>query len=228
MSTNSYLINSKRFKWGPGSITLNPDKVRFLKKYTKGSCLDVGTGSGIYANFLYSEGHFTVGVDNEIQFVKKASKNFKNVTFKKADAYNLPFKDKQFDTLIAFDILEHLDDEKALKEFLRVAQRVLFSVPHKNQTILEEYGLSHSHYLDNTHKRVYDKQSLAKLAKKNHLQIISLKNSLPISISGLLIERLSKGNMLKKYLLKVLLKPFLPEPSIYSTVFGVLEKAKSK
>ncbi len=228
MSTNSYLINSKKFKWGPGSISLNPDKVLLLKKFAVGSCLDVGTGSGIYANYLYSESHYTVGVDNEIQFVKKAQKNYKSITFKKADACNLPFKDNQFDTLVAFDILEHLDDEKALEEFFRVAKRVVFSVPHKNQKILEEYGLSHSHYLDNTHKRVYDKKAITIIAKKNKLQVVLLKNSLPISVSGLLIERLSKGNLLKKYLLKVILKPFLPEPPIYSTVFGVLEKAKSK
>lgn len=228
MSTNSYLINSKKFKWGPDVIRLNPDKAKLLKKYAIGNCLDVGTGSGIYANYLYSEGHDTVGVDNEIQFVKKAQINYKSITFKKADAYKLPFKDNQFQTLVAFDILEHLDDQKALEEFFRVAKRIVFSVPHKNQKILEEYGLSHSHYLDNTHKRVYDKKAITILAKKNNLQIISLKNSLPISVSGLLIERLSQGNILKKYLLKVILKPFLPEPPIYSTVFGVLEKSKRK
>jgi SAM-dependent methyltransferase len=226
MTTNSYLINSKRFGWGPREAALNPDKVKLLKKYAHGKCLDVGSGSGVYTNFLHTIGLNATGIDNEKEFVLAARKKFKQVIFTKGDAYKLPYKNNQFDTVIAFDILEHLDDTRALNEFFRVAKRIIFSVPHKNQKIIERYGLSYSHYLDDTHKRVYDLKILKEISKKNNYEIIILNNSLPISVSGLLIERLSGDSLLKKYLLKIILKPFLPEPPLHSTIFGVFEKPK--
>lgn len=224
MSTSSYLLNGKRFGWGPGEISINPDKARLLKNYAIGKCLDVGFGSGIYSNFLQEMGHQVVGVDNQKDFVRFASKKYPNISFVLSAAEKLPFKDKEFDTIIAFDILEHLDDKKVVEEIFRVADRLIFSVPHTNQKILLRYGLSHAHYLDQTHLRTYTIKTARKLFSSKFLKNIFLKKSLPLSISGLLIERLSNGKPLKKLLLKLLLKPFLPEPAIYSTIFGVIEK----
>jgi SAM-dependent methyltransferase len=221
---NSYLFNGQKYGWGPGVATLNSDKAALLQKYAQGKCLDIGFGSGLYTQHLRSLGHQVQGVDNQALFVQAAAKKYPEIPFLLGDIHRLPFKKGEFQTTIAFDILEHVEDTVALKEIFRVSKRLIFSVPIKNQEILLHYGLSHSHYLDNTHLRVYSLKSLRKLFAPFSCKIIFLKPSLPLSLSGLLIERLSGQNKLLKVLLKIILKPFLPEPPLYSTIFGVLEK----
>ncbi len=220
---SEYVKNGLAFGWGPGVVSLNPEKTSLLEKYASGKCLDVGHGSGIYTNFLNSLGYDSVGVDNEKEFVTKASKTYPDVKYVHSEATVLPFKKNEFDTVVLFDIIEHLDDEKMLKEASRVGKRLIISVPHSNQEQLTEYSLVHSHYLDRTHLRTYTPESLKSVLKKSKLKVIMCKPSLPISLSGLLIQRLSRGNRIKQFLLKLLLKPFLPEPPIYSTVFAVAE-----
>lgn len=226
MNTNSYLINGKKFGWGPEVIQINPDKVKLLKDYAKGRCLDVGFGSGAYTKILSDLGHKVSGVDNQKSYVQYAGKKYPKIKFHHANVEKLPFKDKEFETVVAFDILEHVDDKKVIKEIFRVANRLIFSVPHQNQEILLRYGLSHAHYLDQTHLRVYTLKSAKKLFPKRKYNIVQLNNSLPLSISGLLVDRLSGEGFLKKLLLKTVLKPFLPEPPIFSTIFGIIEKRK--
>lgn len=221
---NSYLQNGQKFGWGPQVASLNPDKASLLKRFALNNCLDLGFGSGIYTKHLSDLGHQVTGVDNQKKFVAEASKKYPEIPFLLGDASQLPFKKNTFETAIAFDILEHLDDAKVLKEISRVASRIIFSVPLENQEILLRYGLSHSHYLDNTHLRVYSLKALRQLLSSLSYKIIYLEQSLPLSISGLLIERLAGGNKVLKIFLKIILKPFLPEPPLYSTIFGVIEK----
>lgn len=224
MKTNSYLINGKRFGWGPGVVKINPDKANLLKKFAIGKCLDLGFGSGIYAKYLSDLGHQVVGVDDQGIFVKTAIKNYPSIKFIKSKAEKLPFKNKQFDTVVAFDILEHLDDKSTIDEIFRVGKRLIFSVPLQNQEILLQFGLSHAHYLDQTHLRTYTLPMVKKLFPKSKYNTISLKHSLPLSISGLLVERLSNNSAFKKLFLKTILKPFLPERPLFSTIFGVIDK----
>lgn len=49
----------------------------------------------------------------------------RGIDFIKADAHNLPFKDKQFETVFAFNVLEHVGNPwKAISELKRVARLV--------------------------------------------------------------------------------------------------------
>lgn len=50
--------------------------------------------------------------------------------FVRADAHNLPFKDKSFDIALLCEILEHVEDPvQVLREAKRVASRILITVP---------------------------------------------------------------------------------------------------
>lgn len=221
---SQYLVNSKRFRWGPDTAVLNPDKAKLLKEYAIGSVIDVGCGSGIYTDFLFNLGHNVVGLDAQQEFIKKAQTKYPPIKFIKGDAHKIPFPENSFDTIVLFDIIEHLDDRKVINEALRVGKRLIISIPRQNQEILTQYALSHAHYLDQTHKRVYTETSLRDLLLKLKLKIIYLQPALPLSISGLLINHLSRGSALLKFILKVILKPFLPEPPICSTIFAVVDK----
>lgn len=222
---NEYQKNGQEFGWGPGVAKLNPEKAKLLKEFAVGKILDVACGSGIYTNYLSKIGHSVIGLDNQPEFIKKAKAKYPSVNFRVGDGLGLPFPNNSFDTVVLFDILEHLDGQKLIKEALRVGNRLIISVPHQNQPILLQYGLSHAHYLDTTHQRVYTSDSLTKLLKKFDLKIIYLEPSLPISLSGILVNRLANDNILKKVLLKTILKPFLPEPPIYSTLFAIAQRS---
>ncbi len=223
-----YTKNANFHGWGPEVAQLNPEKINLLTKFAQGKVLDLGCGSGIYSYYLAKRGHRVFGIDVQSEFIQKAKSRYKhkNLTFQLASALKLPFKSDSFDTVVAFDVLEHVNDKKALLEISRVAKKVIISVPHQNQKILTQWSLAHHHYMDKTHQREYTQDSLKMLLETSGFKIIYLTPSLPISLYGLVAEHLSKENKLKKLLIKILLKPFTPEPPLYSTLFAVAEKIK--
>ena len=98
--------------------------------------LEVATGTGSLSIFLSHFSYNVVSVDNNDSVLKIAQHNNANlkggVTFKKADAFNLPFDDDSFDVCFSQGFLEHFADDdirKLLKEQLRVSGKVLISVP---------------------------------------------------------------------------------------------------
>lgn len=98
--------------------------------------LEVGSGSGALSIFLSHLGYKIVSVDNDEGVLNIAKKNSAylngKVTFQKADAYNLPFNNDSFDLCFSQGFFEHFQGEhirKLLKEQLRVARVIIFSVP---------------------------------------------------------------------------------------------------
>lgn len=52
--------------------------------------------------------------------------------FVRADAHNLPFKDKEFDIAVLGEILEHVENPvQVLKEAKRVANKIIITVPNE-------------------------------------------------------------------------------------------------
>lgn len=89
--------------------------------------LDVGSGKGVTACYLAQKYQCEVtGVDlseKMVQYAKQmAAKRGLTHTagFAKADAYNLPFENENFDIILAECSTVLLDKEKAFSEFLRV------------------------------------------------------------------------------------------------------------
>jgi len=221
LSESDYVKEGIKFGWAPNIVKINPEKSLILKKFAKGKCLDIGFGSAVYTNYLKELGHSVIGIDSEPEFVKQAQKSYPKIKFVLGSIYKLPFKNREFDTAIIFDILEHVNDKKALKEISRVAKRVIITVPHKNQKILLQYALAHAHSLSKSHLRNYTVKSLQKIMSKNGWKVRKVGPALPLSISGLLVERLSQESLIKRLILKIILKPFLPEPPLFSTVYAV-------
>ncbi len=216
-----YTQNADSHGWGPAVAKLNPEKTKLLDQFAIGKILDIGCGSGIYAHYLATKGHQVVAIDNQPEFIQQVKVKFPQVNFQQASALKLPFKHQTFDTAILFDVLEHLDDLKTLQEASRVAKRVIISVPRANQAFLTQWSLAHHHYLDRTHLRAYTPNSLRKLLVNVSLKIIYLREALPISLYGVVVDHLARGSSLKKLLLKLLLKPFTPEKHLYFTIFAV-------
>jgi ubiquinone/menaquinone biosynthesis C-methylase UbiE len=99
--------------------------------------LEVATGTGSMAFFGSWFGFDVTGIDINPEIIRRAqdlASRFKTETkFVVADTFSLPFTDEAFDTVFHQGLAEHFSDEEIvamLTEQLRVAKRVVFSVPN--------------------------------------------------------------------------------------------------
>lgn len=106
--------NSERY----GRYKIHVDKVKGWVK--EKNTLDVGAGDGLMAYVLGIK-----GIDNEPQAIKVGQRRGANVEL--GDAYDIDYKDEEFDAVFMGDVLEHLEfPEKALKEVRRILKKYLY------------------------------------------------------------------------------------------------------
>lgn len=130
--------------------------------------LDGGCGTGFNLKYLKDYGNIT-GLDisrEALDFCKKRE----NKKLVQADAENLPFKDGVFDVLTSLDCLEHLDDDRCIKEYFRV----LKPEGHLIVTVPAFMFLWSKHDEALHHKRRYNKDQLKNLLESNGFKVIKL------------------------------------------------------
>jgi ubiquinone/menaquinone biosynthesis C-methylase UbiE len=164
----------KKSLWDPAS-TEEVDKKRIdrvleLISKESESLLDVGCGNGILCNQAkqkISSLKRVVGFDRSLEAIKYVK------TDKKVGEVNdLPFKNKEFDTICALEVLEHLNLETyqlALKEISRVVEKkIIITVPYeekleKNMTICKS---CHKMFNRNYHMRTFNNDKMKSLFSK--------------------------------------------------------------
>lgn len=88
------------------------------------SMLDVGTGSGLFAEQFASAGLSVGGADANPAMIAAAREHLPQADLKEATAEDLPFEDGQFDLVFLGLVLHETDDPlAALKEARRVAAK---------------------------------------------------------------------------------------------------------
>jgi SAM-dependent methyltransferase len=101
--------------WG----RLNPDRLELVLAQAGRKVLDVGCATGAYVRFLVDRGYDAYGIDllpSEEWAAGPAGR------FREGDILNLPYPAAAFDTVLAFEVLEHVEDtDRALSELKRVA-----------------------------------------------------------------------------------------------------------
>jgi len=111
--------------------------------------LDVGCGRGTYLLFLkkHRPDIITEGVDRTIEYVELCRAYGLNV--KLGDAENLDYKDKTFDVVTSFHVLEHLkDDRNALDKLLKIAKiRVILILPKTIVSLNQLASIERYHYI---------------------------------------------------------------------------------
>lgn len=181
------LENARKFNWSSVSGRLNHERVFYLENYIIGTkILDAGCGGGAYVEFLANKKTLRVtGIDKYDQFLGIAS-NKKNMgTYIQGNITKLPFPDKAFDCTYCFDVLEHVDDEAAIREMSRVTvKRLILAVP-KEDEIMNSFGLTFFHYQDKTHIRNYTEVSLKKLISTIKYNKIVVLPELPVSFTNI-------------------------------------------
>lgn len=199
---------------------MSPTKIKYIKQFRIGTrVLDVGCGLGQYSKYLTKKGVQVIAID-----IDNPIKEKNGFIFCKASGDALPFKDKSFDTVLIFDVLEHIkNDEKALSELQRVAKRIIGSVPNKDDESLHKYNLTFKHHIDKTHFREYTLYEIKTMLNRFDFDVIKINPEGPIS--SLIVEDFIRNSFLRMCVilpLKVLRKVGLIErEKMYADIFWV-------
>jgi ubiquinone/menaquinone biosynthesis C-methylase UbiE len=104
--------------------------------------LDIGCATGQLTRSLSKTSEFVVALDLQKIFCRLCSHK---LNFINGDALNLPFKDRTFDAVTSFDVIEHLvNAQNLLKEINRVLKphgRFLITTPNRDRLNLRFLSL---------------------------------------------------------------------------------------
>jgi ubiquinone/menaquinone biosynthesis C-methylase UbiE len=134
------------------------------------SVLDVGTGSGLFAEAFSKRNVKISGVDTNHEMLEAARKHLPETEFKEAPAEKLPFDNNSFDLVFLGLVFHEVNDYSgALKEAGRTAARevAILEWYHKE----EDFGPPINHRLS--------EEFIRKLAKENgfsQVEVVNLKN----------------------------------------------------
>lgn len=92
------------------------------RSYVKGRVLEIGTGTGYGVEILASVADSYITLDKYCAVDKSSLPE--NVEFRECKVPPLPFDDESFDTVVSFQVIEHIKHDKELvREVLRVLRR---------------------------------------------------------------------------------------------------------
>ncbi len=156
-----------------------------IKLYLKPrKLLDVGCGTGVLVKHLRNMGVDAYGVEISNYALEMAPEEVKPF-LKKGDITRLPFEDNSFDTVVTFDVLEHIERsklKKAVKETIRVSSRYILHKIYTTEnlwiTLLHGYDPSHFSVLPQRFwKKLFSSFEEVRLTKKGFFKLPSLIES---------------------------------------------------
>lgn len=157
-----------------------------ISKFGIGKILDVGCGDGYITSLIFENFKDVIGIDISKKAIKFAREKNQGVTFVVGTCTNLPFSDESFDTIVASEVIEHINYNDG-KAFLKEARRVLSP---KGKIIISTPNLSNLYrrylrilYKNPEHLKEYTKNELIELLSA-HFRVLYLSSgvSLPISL----------------------------------------------
>ncbi|MBS1988039.1 methyltransferase domain-containing protein [Candidatus Dependentiae bacterium] len=144
---------------------LSDVKLSYLKKYLQQyDILDVGAGRCYYSDWIAE--HYPAAHITALDHIPLDVSNLpKEISYHVTDLEKpLYLADKTFNSILAFDIIEHISHEEQLVlDLFRLCKPggvLIGSVPHDNDKFLPAYNLTFNHRRDMTHKRYYIPETL--------------------------------------------------------------------
>lgn len=136
--------------------------------------LDAGCGMGLNSFLAVRKNHRVVGIDMDTEKIGLANtmsiaKGYQSASFRKDDLTRLSLKNNSFDTVMCFEVLEHIaQDRKAVSEISRVLKPggvLLLSVP--GQGVISRINQESKHHV----REGYSIKGLTQLLESNKLTI---------------------------------------------------------
>lgn len=116
-------------------ITRNLARYRLIEPHVRGTIADIGCGRGYGIEALRGRFSSCVGIDLSRDFLGELHANQPDIPVLLATGEHLPLGDQSLDTLIAFEVIEHLDDDEGflweLRRTLRPGGMLAISTPNR-------------------------------------------------------------------------------------------------
>jgi len=155
-------------------------KYGFWSKYIKkriqkeDKILEIGCSYGFLFKYL-KEYKNKIGTDISVHAIEKAKKINPNDKFKIMDAEKLNFEERTFNLILAFDILEHLNNpENCIKEVARVLKKggvLILTTPNPDSYSKKIKKENWFAYKDPTHISINSSKFWCNLLVKNDFSI---------------------------------------------------------
>jgi ubiquinone/menaquinone biosynthesis C-methylase UbiE len=188
--------------------------VRFARRHAGSRVLDVGCGYGAYTRALSEEGLDCVGCDLNLSYLREAKSQ--GLAVAAVDSV-LPFRDRSFDSVLLFEVIEHVPLlETILSECFRVARRnVLITVPNSEDIeLMKANDVTYAHMLSTDHVNFFSAESLQKLLSAYGRDLV-IERSDPIYPFWFV------GRSIPYYALRVLFRVGLLKPRFHSRLYAV-------
>jgi 2-polyprenyl-3-methyl-5-hydroxy-6-metoxy-1,4-benzoquinol methylase len=151
---------------GPPITVPSYEMLDLIDKHAGKSILDIGCGHGVYGRELVKKGYAYTGIEANEKYVEEANKH---VDVRLMRAEKLDFPSKSVDTVIMFEVLEHLEDPyAALEEIVRVVRKnLIVTVPNIAPMVdCVEYNVVMHHFMESTHVNFFTGSMLSRFLKK--------------------------------------------------------------
>ena len=180
----------------------NPERWAAIQQHLGESFLDVGCGNGSYVLKLVNRVDAR-GVDLD----RYDSWTVRREQFQIADAAKLPFQDDSFDTVVCFEVIEHVKNPiHVLRELARVARRhVIVSVPNCAVSEgLRRSRLTYFHYTDRSHVNFFTTATLIEALETVGITVNRCDLINPCNLAPVVSEMLHCPERVAKILVKLL------------------------
>lgn len=146
----------------------------FAKKYISAhkTVVDLACGTGYGSQILLKKSNSYIGIDINDEALSYAQKKYSrpNASFLKMDVNDLIFKNQSFESVVAFEMIEHLKRQHTfLKEVSRILKpKGVFIVSTPNRLIQSPNGKLMSPY----HTKEYSPEEFERLLKKHFSDVV--------------------------------------------------------
>lgn len=95
----------------------------FFSRYLKGDILEIGAGIGNFSSLLKKYGTLTA-IDIRKDYIEKYKNKVENYGFGDIEEGNYFFKNRKFDSIVCFNVIEHIkDDKKSLQNIYKLLNK---------------------------------------------------------------------------------------------------------
>ncbi|MDO8452875.1 MAG: methyltransferase domain-containing protein [bacterium] len=148
-----------------------------------GVVLDIGCADGVFSKVVFNKRRASkfIGIDvlpKSISFAKRRFARSKKMSFRIADAHNLPFREETFNLVVCLEAMEHFENpRKVIEEIRRVlvsSGDVIILVPAENwlfRTLWPIWELGPGKIWKGTHLNHFSGDQIVELMKQVGFEI---------------------------------------------------------